>query len=151
MKTTKKPKLKKERSVSSLAKKVWALTREIALKREIAKSGKINCYTCGAKDIQGSNCQLGHGYPKGALGVSMQYDLRILRFQDYNCNINRGGMGAEFWKNLEVEYGEEEADSLYWACKFSKGNPIKARPYLTALIEERKKILADLSTDSLDS
>jgi len=38
----------------------------------------------------------------------MKYDLRILRPQCYNCNINRGGMGADFYARMLREIGEEE-------------------------------------------
>ncbi len=138
------PKKKKERSVSSLAKKVWALTREICLIKQADKDGNIYCYTSGAGPLVGSNCQLGHGYPKGALGVTHQYDFRILRFQSYHENINLGGNGAVFWKNLEAEYGKEEADLLFAECRRSKGGGEKARPILMRLIEEREKMLKEL-------
>ena len=138
-KLVKKPKLKKERSVSSLAKKVWALTREKALKEQADEFGRVNCYTCSAKDLQGANRQLGHGYSKGALGITMQYDLRILRWQCFYCNLRMGGMGAVFWKNLEAEYGKEVADKLFAECRKSKGLGLRARPILMRLI-------ADLST-----
>ena len=36
----------------------------------------------------------------------MKYDLRVLRFQCYNCNINRGGMGAEAYKRMLREEGK---------------------------------------------
>lgn len=141
----KKPKLPKERKVRNIAKEVWQLCREICFLRDKNAQGEINCYTCNARNLQKSNKQLGHGYPKGALGVSMQYELKILKFQCYFCNINLGGCGAVFWKHLENEYGKKEADQLYAECKASKGLTTKARPYLLAKIEEYKKKLAELN------
>ena len=112
---------KKLPSLKSVKKKLWELCRQITFKRY----GK-HCYTCPQRDLVGANCQCGHAYPDGALGVEMAYDLRILRPQCFRCNINFGGMGAVFWRNLEGEMGKEKADALYLECQSSKGRPVKA-------------------------
>ena len=125
-----------EPKMKTLTDKLWEITRQIVFVRH-----GTDCYTCPQINLIGRNLQCGHGYPKGALGVSMQYDLRILRPQCARCNIFLGGMGTVFWKHLEQEIGKEAADALFHECRASKGNPIKARPYVMGLIEEYQKII----------
>ena len=124
-----------EPKLRTIENKLWALCRQLTF----LKHG-TDCYTCPQKNLKGINLQCGHGYSKGALGASMKYDLRILRPQCFNCNINFGGQGAVFWKNLEAE-NKENADKLYEECRNSKGKPIKARPFYLELIEKYEKLL----------
>lgn len=88
-KRTKKSPLKK------LKEKLWKLCREI----QIAKYGR-NCYTCGAKDLQGSNLHLGHFIPSSVCSTEMRYDLDNLRPCCYHCNINLSGNWIEYEKHL---------------------------------------------------
>lgn len=135
------PNRPKVRSMKNITKELWGLCRQIALQRT-ENPNRVSCYTCPQSGLTGANKQLGHAYPKGALGASMKYDLRILRFQCYNCNINYGGMQAVFWKNLERDMGKKDADKLYLICAGSKGKPVKARDHFTNLIVEYKELLA---------
>ena len=137
-------KTKFEPKMKTIADKLWALTRQI-----VFILYGTDCYTCPQKKLTGKNLQCGHGYSKGAMGVSMQYDLRILRAQCYNCNINYGGMQAAFWRKLEAEIGREKVDALFLECKNSKGQPIKARPFILSLIETYKTKLNELSQKPL--
>lgn len=131
-----KKKLPKERKLRNIEKELWQLCRQLTF----LVYGR-NCYTCHQKNLTGMNLQCGHGYPNGALGACMSHDLRILRPQCFNCNINHGGMGATFWKNLERDLGKKEADELYAECRASKGKPIKAREHFLKLIGEYKNKL----------
>lgn len=131
MKTKTKEKVKSLPKVSTLENKLWSLTRLAVFK----KYGR-HCFTCYQTNLTGMNLQCGHAYPKGALGASMKYDIRILRPQCFNCNINHGGMGAVFWKKLERHIGKKKADTLYLECQGSKGKPIKARDHYMRLIAE---------------
>lgn len=70
------------------------------------------CYTCGKPGLEGSNWHTGHMYPKAALGAYLKYDLRVLRPQCYNCNINLGGNGAEFYKRMVEIEGQEYVDKI---------------------------------------
>jgi len=47
-------------------------------------------------------------WAKASLGAYLKYDLRVLRIQCYNCNINRGGAGADFYARMLREIGEEK-------------------------------------------
>lgn len=127
----KKPKVKSLPKVSTLENKLWPLCRQLIFK----KFGR-NCYTCPQTNLVGMNLQCGHAFPKGALGASMKYDLRILRPQCFQCNINYGGMQAIFWKNLERDIGKRKADKLYMECTSSKGKPINARSHYMLLLHE---------------
>ena len=78
--------------ISKIQKKIWEECRRIK-DRPV-----VNCYTCGAKDLQGSNKQLGHMWAKASLPAILKYELDILEWQCATCNIWRGGMGADFYK-----------------------------------------------------
>lgn len=133
MKLPKKPKI---RSMKAITRELWKLCRQLTF----GKYG-TDCYTCNQKHLSGQNLQCGHGYPGGALGASMKYDLRILRPQCYSDNINKGGMGVVFWKSLERDLGKEVADALYLECQSSKGKPVNARIHYTDLIIKYKAML----------
>lgn len=116
---------------------LWQECRRIA-KEQFSNNGKIDCYTCPAKNLQGSNCQLGHvPYPKASLGAYLKYDVfRVLRWQCMTCNIHRGGMGAEAYKRMLREEGKEYMDKLEKDRQVS----VKAYDYYVKLLEEYKTI-----------
>ena len=92
-------KKQKQPSLKELQKKIWE-----ECKRIIKIRYGNDCYTCGVKNLKGSNRHTGHLIPKKYLPYQMKYDLRLLRPQCYNCNMNLGGMGAIFiWKLLWSE------------------------------------------------
>lgn len=125
-----------ELKCSSVEKKLWKECRRIIRARY-----EHNCYTCDAKNLEAQNLQTGHYYAKGALGASMKYDLRILRPQCFNCNINYGGMGGAYREHMKHEIGVEEEQKLFDECRISKGKPIKAIDHYIKLLTEYKKIV----------
>lgn len=127
--------------MKSIEKELWDLCKAITRVRY------KHCYTCPQKNLVGMNCQTGHMHPKGACGSAMKYDLRLLRLQCFQCNINYGGMGAVFLENMKEEIGAIEALALLAEAKLSKGKPIKARDHYLGIIEQYKKILEISSTD----
>jgi hypothetical protein len=130
------PKKPKQRSMKAIVDELWSLCRQITFKRH-----GTDCYTCPQRNLEGRNLQCGHGYPNGALGASMKYDLRILRPQCYQCNINHDGMSVVFWKRLEQEIGAPAADNLYLECQRSKAGGTNARNHYLGLISLYKIIL----------
>lgn len=111
----KKGRLKKQskQPISKLQRKLWEHCRRIQGKALANPDGTVDCYTCPAKNLQGSNRQLGHGpYPKSTLGAFLKYDLRVLKWQDMRCNQFMGGMGAEFYKRMLAENGKEFMEQL---------------------------------------
>lgn len=71
------------------------------------------CYTCGKTGLEGSGWHTGHMWSKAALPAFLKYDIRILRPQCYDCNMNKGGMGADFFRRMCQENGEEYMMELY--------------------------------------
>jgi hypothetical protein len=121
--------------------KIWKLCKEIT-----RKEYSNVCYTCGACGLEAQNWHTGHGKAKGLLPVRYQYDLRNLRPQCYNCNINLGGMSDIYVTKLEQE--EEGLAFLEESCrktedgwvvkKESDLHGIDATIFLEELIEKYK-------------
>ncbi len=129
----KKTKLKKKskQKISLIQRKLWNLCK-ILIRKKYGNS----CYTCGQTGLQGSNWHTGHMWAKASLGAYMKYDLRILRPQCYNCNINRGGMGADFFSKMLMENGEEYMNQL----KKERQITVKAYDHYLELIEKYSKL-----------
>lgn len=90
-----------------LEDKLWKKCRELAF-----LIYPTDCYTCPAKNLEGVNCQLGHMWAKGALSAHLKYDMRVLRWQCYRCNIHHGGMGAVFYARMLKEKGKKYMQDL---------------------------------------
>lgn len=127
-------KKKSKQSISLIQRKLWEECRRIAGKIYANKDGSVDCYTCGAKNLQGANRQLGHLWAKASLGAYLKYDLRILRWQDYRCNINMGGAGADFYLKMWQENGAEYMDIL----KADRQKTVKAMDFYLDLLEKYK-------------
>lgn len=123
---------KSKQSISKIQRDLWQ-----ECKRIVAEQFGTDCYTCSAKKLIGQNRQLGHvPWPKATLGAFLKYDIRLLRFQCYNCNIHRGGMGAEAYKRMLKEEGKAYMDKL----EKDRQIQVKAYSHYTVLLEEYKKI-----------
>ena len=108
-----KPKKRALRSISALKTILWGLCREIIRKRYQKPNGTWNCYTCDRLIDAPHKAQTGHGIPSSVGGAGLRFHLDNLRIQDYYCNINLGGNGAEFYRRLVAEIGQEKVDALY--------------------------------------
>jgi len=119
----------------SLKNKTWELCKQITRKRY----GFV-CYTCD-KPLASKDCHTGHFIPRSKGGLSLKYDLKNLRPQCYDCNINLGGNGAEFYRRLVRIEGQEYVDEL-----FSRKGLItkESKDYHYDLIAEYKAILKGL-------
>jgi 5-methylcytosine-specific restriction endonuclease McrA len=84
----------------------------VEIKRIVRARYKHVCFTCN-RPVEGTNMQTGHFIPKSVCGAYLKYDLRNLRLQCYNCNINLGGNGAIFYKNMVKKEGQEYVDKLF--------------------------------------
>lgn len=82
-------------TVPKLKKELWNLCREIILQRHGS-----DCYTCGAKDLIGSNRHIGHFIPSSVCSAAMRYDLDNLRPQCYRCNIHLSGNWLAYESHL---------------------------------------------------
>jgi hypothetical protein len=125
-------KKKSKQKISVLQRKLWEECKRITRKR-----WGNTCYTCGATGLSGSNWHTGHvPWPKGSLGAVMKYDLRLLRPQCYNCNINLGGQGAIAYKRMLSELGEE----LMAELERDRQKLVRAYEHYSSLLEEYKKL-----------
>ena len=103
----------KKPTVTILKKKLWEECKRITRARYINKQGNWNCFTCDRLIDEPSKAHTGHFLPSGSCGAYLRYDLRNLRVQDYFCNLNLGGNGAEYYKRLIIENGQEYVDQLF--------------------------------------
>lgn len=126
---------KSKSSFKSLEDELWQECRRITYEQY-----PNDCYTCSQKNLQGRNAHTGHMWAKGSLGALLKYDIRILRPQCYNCNMNLGGMGAIFIKRMEKEEGRSYMNKLHRDRVEDKKGLLKASSYYPLLLEEYKKI-----------
>jgi len=108
-----KAKKPKSASLRLLKQKLWAECKRIIRARYVNDDGTWNCFTCGKRIDEPAKAQTGHFIPSAACGAYLRYDLRNLRVQDYFCNINLGGNGAEYYRRLVDELGQEAVDQLF--------------------------------------
>lgn len=125
---------KKSKSpLSKIQRELWDECRRIQGIRLANKDGSVDCYTCGAKNLQGSNRQLGHvPWPKATLGANLKYDLRVLKWQCFRCNINFSGLGGVAYPKMEREYGKEFMEQL----ERDRNVSVKAIDFYQQLLEK---------------
>jgi len=103
----------KKTPLKQLKNKLWELCKQIVRLLYINKDGTWNCYTCGKIIDEPSKAQTGHFLASSVCGAYLRHDLRNLRIQDYYCNINLGGNGATFYKNLVEREGQEYVNQIF--------------------------------------
>ena len=128
--------------IKKLKARLWALCREIQIK----KYGR-NCYTCGARELIGSNCHLGHFIPSSICSVEIRYSLDNLRPCCYHCNINLSGNWIAYEVNLIKEHGEDFVKNLKNENNRTKGGMFREDWYENK-INEYTRILGDMETNS---
>lgn len=124
-------KKKSKQSISLIQRKIWD-----ECKRIVRSKYKNVCYTCGRVGLEGSNWHTGHLLAKASLGAYLKYDLRLLRPQCYNCNINLGGNGAIFIENMR----ERDGDAYVDAILTDRNKSVKAQDWYETLLEHYKKL-----------
>jgi len=123
-------KKKSKEPISKIQRKIWEHCRRIKSK------SVVDCYTCNARDLQGSNRQLGHMWSKATLSAYLKYDLRVLEWQCMRCNIHGGGMGADFYKRKLTELGEEKMILL----ELDRRKLVKAYDFYVELLEKYNSV-----------
>ena len=121
---------KSKQPISKIQRQIWEECRRIKHK------DVVDCYTCGARNIQGSNRQLGHMWSKATLSACLKYELDILEFQCYRCNINGGGMGADFYKRKLKELGKKRMLEL----ENKRNETVKAYDFYVDLLSKYKEL-----------
>jgi len=127
----------KQKSITSLKTKLWKLTTQI-----VRKLYGNTCYTCGAKDLEGSNWHTAHFIPSSVCGAGLRYDYKFnLRPSCYRCNIHLSGNWTAFREHLIKDLGEEAVERIIQR----KNETTKAdRYWYTQKIEEYQKVLQEL-------
>jgi len=129
-------KKKSKQSISKIQRDIWLECKRIIRARYSKSNGKCDCYTCPARDIEGSNCHTGHMWAKASLGAYMKYDLRVLKPQCMTCNVWQGGRGADFYARMLKENGKEYMEQL----ERDRQVTVKAMDWYINLLEEYRKI-----------
>ena len=102
--------------ITALKRKLWVLCRDY-----IRTTYGNTCYTCGRAGLEGGNWQTGHFISSSICSVALRYDLRNLRPQCYNCNINKSGNWLAFEQRLTADNGIEYVESLKRDNEATKG------------------------------
>lgn len=116
--------------LKKVQEKLWKECKRITLN----KYGNT-CFTCGASNLTGSNCQLGHFISSKISGGRLRYDLRNLRIQCMFCNLRLGGNGAFFYPKMVREVGQEKVDELFTIQANKKEDKLKLDFYENLLEE----------------
>ena len=106
-------KAKKKPSISKLKIKLWEECKRIVRAKYQREDGMWNCFTCERLIDEPAKAQTGHFLPSSTRGAYLRYDFRNLRVQCYNCNINQGGAGADFYRRLVETEGQEYVDRVF--------------------------------------
>ena len=123
---------KSKTPISKLQRQIWELCKQIIRNRY----GNV-CYTCGRTGLEGSNWHTGHMIPKSVLGAYLKYDLRLLRPQCYNCNINQGGRGADFIDKMRKVEGQIYVSQI----TEDRIITVKAYDHYVKVLDEYKKLV----------
>ena len=100
-----------------------------------AKYGNT-CYTCGKTGLTGSSYQTGHFIANSVGGALLRYNLKNLRIQCFYCNINLGGNGAVFYRNMVAREGQKYVDDLFAL----KNQTVKASDHFIQLLAEYENL-----------
>lgn len=121
-------KKKSTQSIRKIQDTLWQECRRI-----VAEQFGTDCYTCSAKNLKGSNRQLGHvPWPKATLGAFLKYDIRVLRYQCFRCNIHLGGQGAIAYARMLKEEGKAYMKKL----EHDRTITVKSTDWYTKLLAE---------------
>jgi hypothetical protein len=135
----KKAKRRTKTPARKLKDRLWELCKQITR----LKYGR-HCYTCPARDLEGSNCHTGHFITDATCSTELSYDLRNLRVQCYHCNVNLSGNWVVFEQRLTQNHGSDYVAELKSRNIATKGLRYDILWY-QAKVVEYEKILADLS------
>lgn len=107
--------LKRSRTdiIGKLKKMLWEACKVVVRAKYGHPDGTFTCYTCDKTLLKPQDAQTGHFIASSVGGISLRYNLDNLRIQCYTCNIHLGGNGAEFYRRLVLEVGQEKVDSLF--------------------------------------
>jgi len=127
------PAPRKRKTKSDLAKakaKLWELCKTITRLRY-----GNTCYTCNKTGLEGSNWHTGHYVTKSTCSAELAYDLRNLRPQCYQCNINLSGNWVAFEHRLVIDCGQSYVNDLKRRNRDTKGRKFDILWYQRKAVE----------------
>jgi hypothetical protein len=130
----------KKKTPAQLKKKLWELCKTITRIRYKNKDGTWYCYTCKRLIQEPVGAHTAHFIPSSTCGGYLRYDLRNLRVCCYYCNINLGGNGSAYYKQLVEDEGQDYVDTLFK----DKNKIVKLNDHVITLINEYEEILQNL-------
>ena len=108
-------------SISILKRRLWELCKQIIRAEYGQGNGTWICYTSGKLIIDPRDAHTGHFIHSSLCSVELRYDLKNLRIQSYDQNINKNGNTLQFEDNLIRDHGQEYVDELKSRNKATKG------------------------------
>ena len=124
--------MRKKNPIVKLKEEIWENCRRIIRARDGFK-----CFTCGAKNLKGSNRQCGHMVP-AHISKHLRYSLFNLYIQCGVCNVRLGGNSAiGLYKMIQI-HGIEKIDAFFEDLWWNKVKVDLA--FYTKMLEELKKV-----------
>lgn len=123
---------RKKPKKTKLKEALWKICSEYVRKRD-----KNICFTCG-RWAEGSGYHAGHFIASSICGSLLRHDERNLKGQCYNCNINLGGNGPEYYRRMVALHGQEYVDTLF--KEKETNNPWKEQDYLDKIEYYKNKL-----------
>ena len=130
-----KPRKRRRKGPLTLAKeKLWAVTRLL-----VFKTYGSDCFTCPRKNLKGSDRHGGHvPWASSELSTPCRYDVRYIRAQCYDCNMNKNGCGAEAFKKMVLQGIDVD---LMWNLNKEMKGKVYTLEQVKALTESYKQLL----------
>ncbi len=129
--------------ITKLKDTLWELCKQITRKRYIQPDGTWMCYTGNKPILLAKNVHTGHCIPSANCSVELRYDLKNLRPQSYNQNINLSGNSLQFERNLIRDHGQAYMDDLWNRNEATKGK-VYPKEWFEAKIQEYSSLLQQL-------
>ena len=139
---------KKRRKKGELTRaklRLWELCKLITRAECIKKHGKLVCFTSGKTLIHPSDAHTGHYITSSWCSIELRYDLKNLRVQSYDENVNKNGNTLQFRENLIRDHGVEYVEELWRRNKETKGR-VYPLSWFTDKEQEYQSLLLSLST-----
>lgn len=106
IKRAKRPPRQRKSSLASMKRKLWQLFAAYVK----ARDGN-ECFSCGAKGLEGSNWHAGHLFPGGSCAL-IRYEPKNVHSQCGRCNIFLRGNAAAYADRFIERYGLVEFQRL---------------------------------------
>lgn len=137
-------KRRKKGEITKLKAILWKLCKQIIRKQYGNSDGTWNCYTSGQLMVLPKNVHTGHFIPSSLCSVELRYDLKNLRPQSYNDNINHSGNPHQFRRNLIANHGIEYVEELETRNEATRGKTYP-KEWFQKKITQNIQLLEELS------